>query len=113
MFTYFFTPPTPQNRNNRKKKKNVGILLLVPTSQGLRITHHCKIEQREAHAVLLLMHIPIYTNADIHRCFFFDNGYQKLRSFEMSKENVSKRLSICLSCTLSHTNGIECSTLQK
>ncbi len=55
MFTYFFTPPTPQNRNNRKKKKNVGILLLVPTSQGLRITHHCKIEQREAHAVLLLM----------------------------------------------------------
>ena len=33
----------------------MGILLLAPTIQGLRITHHCKIEQREAHAVISLM----------------------------------------------------------
>ena len=30
------------------EKKNVGILLLAPTLQGLRITFHCKIEQRES-----------------------------------------------------------------
>ncbi|MBR5984032.1 MAG: hypothetical protein IK025_10000 [Bacteroidales bacterium] len=33
----------------------MGILLLAPTLQGLRIANICKIEQREAHAVILLI----------------------------------------------------------
>ena len=45
----------PQLFTNRHKK-NVGILLLAPTLQGLRIANICKIEQRETHAVLLLIH---------------------------------------------------------
>ena len=35
-------------------------MLLAPTIQGLRITHHCKIEQREAHAVILLSYTNIH-----------------------------------------------------
>lgn len=52
---YYIYPKIPKS-----VQKNVGILLLVPTSQGLRITHHCKIEQREAHAVLLLIIINVH-----------------------------------------------------
>lgn len=59
---YYVYPMIPYSEQKiiSAHTKNVGILLLVPTSQGLRITHHCKIEQREAHAVLLLIIINVH-----------------------------------------------------
>ena len=78
------------------KKKNVGILLLVPTVRGSRIAHTRKIEQREAHAVILLIYYQ-YTLTQTSTVAFSLTSIQNLRDSELSKENVSKRLSICLS----------------